>query len=243
MAPPHGACSEEALRAMFRLGIEAACISRPYPWLDGQPAPGPLAGWAPAELVAGGLPVLPRHPLGAPREELVFRALLGQPLILYGHHEDFADGLDVLARATADIEALGEVRWGPLEEIARASCSLRMRGDRLLVRLHARQVSIRAPTGVCSLEVLMGAPLGGAAGYTVRHDSGSVELRFEQGLGRSERIEIERPGPIELSLLAAEPLQAEQIPAPPLRFWPLLRRAAVEGRDRLAAQISSARRR
>lgn len=43
MAPPHGACSEPALRAMFRLGLEAACISRPYPWRDGLPAPTALA--------------------------------------------------------------------------------------------------------------------------------------------------------------------------------------------------------
>ncbi len=57
MAPPHGVCSEEALRAMFRLGFEAACISRPYPWRDGLPAPSPLAGWHPAELVAGGIPL------------------------------------------------------------------------------------------------------------------------------------------------------------------------------------------
>ena len=70
MAPPHGVCSEAALRAMFRLGFEAACISRPYPWRDGLPAPTPLAGWHPAELVAGGIPVAPRQALSAPREDL-----------------------------------------------------------------------------------------------------------------------------------------------------------------------------
>ncbi len=118
MAPPHGVCSEAALRAMFRLGFEAACISRPYPWRDGLPAPTPLAGWHPAELVAGGIPVAPRQALSAPREDLVFRALLGQPLILHGHHGDFADGLDLLEQAAADINDLGEVRWGPLDGVA-----------------------------------------------------------------------------------------------------------------------------
>ena len=66
MAPPHGACSEPALRAMFGLGLEAACISRPYPWRDGLPALTPLVGWHPAELVGGGLPVLPRCSTGQP---------------------------------------------------------------------------------------------------------------------------------------------------------------------------------
>ncbi len=118
MAPPHGVCSEAALRAMFRLGFEAICISRPYPWRDGLPPPSPLAGWYPTELVAGGIPVAPRQALSAPREDLAFRALLGQPLILHGHHGDFADGLDLLEQAAADINDLGEVRWGPLDRVA-----------------------------------------------------------------------------------------------------------------------------
>ena len=121
MAPPHGACSEPALRAMFRLGMEAACVSRPYPWRDGLAPPTPLAGWRPAEMVAGGLPVLPRYFLGLPRDDLAFRALLGQPLILYGHHGDFAGGLDLLEQATRDINDLGDVEWGPLGRIARGN--------------------------------------------------------------------------------------------------------------------------
>jgi hypothetical protein len=98
-SPPHGACSEAALRAMFKLGFQAACISRTDPWRDRLPPVSALAGWCPAELVAGGLPVLPRHHLDARREELVFRALLHQPLILYRHHCDLAHGLDVLGQA------------------------------------------------------------------------------------------------------------------------------------------------
>ena len=31
MVPPYEACSQAALRAMFRLGIEAACHTRPIP--------------------------------------------------------------------------------------------------------------------------------------------------------------------------------------------------------------------
>ena len=76
MAPPHERCSEHSLRAMWRLGLDAACISTPHPWRDGESAASPLLGWRPAELVAGGLPVLPRHSLRHPPEELVFRALL-----------------------------------------------------------------------------------------------------------------------------------------------------------------------
>jgi hypothetical protein len=123
MVPPHGACSEAALRAMFRLGFEAACMSRPYPWRDRLPPPSPLVGWHPAEMVAGGFPILPRYHIDHPREELVFRALLRQPLILYGHHWDLAQGLEVLAQAADDVNRLGDVRWGPLDWIARRNYS------------------------------------------------------------------------------------------------------------------------
>ena len=57
MVPPYEDCSQAALRAMFRLGIEAACVSRPHPWYVGPPSTSALAGWHPAELVAGGIPV------------------------------------------------------------------------------------------------------------------------------------------------------------------------------------------
>ncbi len=132
MVPPHEQLSEPAARGLRAGGFAAVCVSRPYPWIDprsplpaaalgaGPPERGALAGWGGRELVAGGLPLLLRAGFDAPREDLVLRAFLGQPLILYGHHDLLADGLDVLAEATAAIDALGAVRWGSLAAIARA---------------------------------------------------------------------------------------------------------------------------
>jgi hypothetical protein len=175
MVPPFEACSQAALQAMFRLGVEAACHTLPYPWRDPQTAATPLAGWHPAELVAGGMPILLRYPLDAPREDLALRALLGQPLILYGHHGDFAQGLDILAQAAAEIEGLGDVRWGSLGWIARGNYATRRVGETLLVRMHARRVAIEVPAGVRALRVLIGEPLGGAAGHRVLHAGAAVE--------------------------------------------------------------------
>ncbi len=132
MVPPHEQLSEPAARGLRAGGFAAVCVSRPYPWIAprsplpaaalgaGPPERGALAGWGGRELVAGGLPLLLRAGFDAPREDLVLRAFLGQPLILYGHHDLLADGLDVLAEATAAIDALGAVRWGSLAAIARA---------------------------------------------------------------------------------------------------------------------------
>jgi hypothetical protein len=235
MVPPYEDCSQAALRAMFRLGIEAACHTRPYPWRDPLHPPTPLAGWRPAELVAGGLPVLPRHPLDAPREDLALRALLGQPLILYGHHGDFAQGLDILAEAASEIDGLGDAQWGPLGWIARGSYATRRTGEVLLVRMHARRVAVEVPAGVRTLRIVVEEPLGGAAGHRLIHGGGSISLAFAAGLGVSEPLVVDAPARIDMTLIADRPLTPAQVPSRSTRPWPLIRRALVEGRDRIQA--------
>jgi hypothetical protein len=235
MAPPHAACSEQALRAMFRLGIEAACIGRPYPWRDGLPASTPLAGWHPAELVAGGLPVLPRYPLKASREDLALRALLGQPLIVYGHHGDFAQGLDILAQAASEIDSLGDVQWGPLGWIARRNYATRLVGETLLVKMYSRRIAVDVPTGASELRILVGEPLGGATGHRLTHAGGSLDIAFAGGSGASQPLSVAAPARIELTLAADRPLSPVEIHPPGIRPWPWIRRALVEGRDRVQA--------
>ena len=233
MAPPHEACSEAALRAMFRLGMEAACISQPHPWRDGLPAATPLAGWYPAELVAGGLPVLPRYPLTAGREDLALRAMLGQPLILYGHHGDFAQGLDVLAQAAGEINGLGDVEWGSLGWIARGGYATRRVGEVLYLRMSSRRITVDVAPGTRALRVLIREPFGGAAGHRLIHAGGVASIAFEGGMGVSEPLRIDAPGRIELTLMADQPLSPAEVPSPGIRPWPWLRRALVEGRDRM----------
>ncbi|HEX4115473.1 MAG TPA: hypothetical protein VHY18_06325 [Solirubrobacteraceae bacterium] len=235
MAPPHGVCSEAALCAMYRLGFEAACISRPYPWRDGLPAPSPLAGWHPAELVAGGIPVAPRQALTASREDLVFRALLGQPLILHGHHGDFADGLDLLAQAAADINDLGEVRWGRLDGVAGGGYATRRVDDVLLVQMYSRQVSVDIPEGIATVRVLAQEPLGGAGWHEVRYGADVAQMSFKEGVGVSETLAVGAGagGALDLELAAERPLDPLQVAAPRRKAWPLARRLLVEGRDRL----------
>jgi hypothetical protein len=235
MVPPHSACSEEALRAMFVLGIEAVCLNRSYPWRDEQPAPTPLCEWHPAELVAGGMPMLLRSPLVDPREDLAFRALLGQPLILYGHHWDFAEGLDILAQAAKDVNDLGDVRWGPLGWIARGSFATRRVGETMFVRMCSRRIEIELPPGVRELRVLAQQPLGGAAWRRVSDGSGVVDMAFADGRGVSEPLTVAAPGRIELTLIPARPLDPAAVASPGSRPWSLVRRMMVEGRDRAQA--------
>jgi hypothetical protein len=233
MAPPHGACSEAALRAMFRLGFDAACISRPSPWRDGLSAASPLVGWHPAELVAGGLPILPRHHLGGPREELVFRALLGQPLILYGHHSDFAQGLDVLALAADEINGLGDVIWAPLDEIAARNYKTRRDGDLLTVEVYSRRVLVDVPAGVTAVRVQTRELSGDPLWKQVTCDAGRAPMVKRRGGWVSEPLEIDSPGRIELLLPSDHPLQVDTVAERARKPWPITRRVLVESRDRL----------
>lgn len=235
MLPPHGACSEAALRAMFRLGIEAVSVNPLYPGHEHRATSTPLAGWHPAELVAGGLPAIPRHHFRDPREELALRAMLGQPLILYGHHDDFEQGLDILAQAASEIAALGDVQWGSLGWVARGNYATRRIGEILLVKMHSRRIAVEVPTGVHALRVLFQEPLGGAAAHRLAHAGGSVGIAFEDGQGTSELLAVDSPTKVDLTLLADRPLLAADVPSRPVKPWPWVRRTLVEGRDRLQA--------
>jgi hypothetical protein len=129
MVPPHERVTEGALAGLLACGYDAVCTARPFPWV---PADGPswlihpagtdpAACWTPGHSVAGGMPIVMRQDFGHPHEELVLRAFLGHPLVVYGHHTDLAGGLDVLAEAAAAVNRLGDVRWCALDEIARAA--------------------------------------------------------------------------------------------------------------------------
>jgi hypothetical protein len=132
MVPPHEQLSESAARGLLAGGFDAVCVSLPYPWIapsrpgpaaalgTGPPERGALAGWPSREIVVDGLPLILRTGFNAPREDLVLRAFLGQPLIVYGHHDVLEHGLDVLAETAAAIGKLGDVRWSSLSGIAHA---------------------------------------------------------------------------------------------------------------------------
>jgi hypothetical protein len=75
------------------------------------------AGWFPAEIGSDGFPILIRRGIQE-RDEVSFRLWLEQPLILYGHIDDLASGLEPLAAVAREVASFGDVRWSALGEIA-----------------------------------------------------------------------------------------------------------------------------
>ena len=130
MVPPHEQLSEPAARGLAG-GFDAVRVAALPMDRSGPPGTrrGARHGSTPSaalwrggrgrEIVAGGLPLLLRTGFNAPREDLVLRAFLGQPLVVYGHHDVLEHGHDVLADYASAIDALGDVCWTSLAGIAR----------------------------------------------------------------------------------------------------------------------------
>ena len=225
MAPPHSVYSPTAARALARLGFHGLCIGDPYPWLQRDAPRPPLAEWRPAEFVEG-LPVIPRHHISGDGEELVLRAFLRQPLIIYGHHTDGAHGLEVFSDAARRVDSLGDVSWMDLDTIARTNAETFDLGDRTLLRLYSRSATIqldRPATVVVEID-----------------DVHSVDVevmdRGQVYLGPGPHP-IESPGPLNVSVRRRDCVDARQIAPPRFTPWPLARRVLTETRDRLVPLI------
>jgi hypothetical protein len=225
MAPPHGACSRATAEALLPAGFEALCVSRTHPWCEVEPTDDALLGSRSVHLVGGEFPLILRHHIRSDRDELLFRAFLGQPLIVYGHHDDLAEGPSILAETADFIRDLGPVKWLSLDRIARSTYSMRHEGSCLVVRPQTRvvEVAVSPEFEAISVEMQDGDP-SGAVVVTNGHESFT-------GPGPHPVVD----GKVTISVLDPSSVGASTAgtlrPSSP---WPMVRRALTEARDRLA---------
>jgi hypothetical protein len=233
MVAPHGDCSRELAHELIPLGFEALCISRPYPWLAQRPLPwlthppesSALTGLEPASIVDNGLPVLLRHAFSESIDDLALRAFLDQPLILYGHHADIADGLERLSALADQIRGLGHVEWMSLSDVAAGNFRTSVDGDVLHVRMFTRRARLRVPAGTNSLVVE--APV-----LEQQHQRDDFEC---DGRITASDQAVALPGDpreIEIRLVRDGAVVPHAVPAPGMHLWPIARRLMSEGRDR-----------
>ncbi len=236
MAPPHGECSDEMLAALRRAGFDAACISRPYPWLERPPAHALTAQWALADVRPERVPVISRHPFAGLAQDIVLRAYLDQPLVLYGHHWDLAAGLDPLRELAALVNSLGEVRWMGLGGIAAGNYSTRTARRVQQVRMFTRHAQVELDDGVDAV--------------LVQRDDERDMLEISRGAAAPRQVRLGEPaavpsgeGPLSLRMRACDEIDISRTPAPRRSAWAPLRRMLVEGRDRAHPLTARARRR
>ena len=179
--------------------------------------------------------MIPRfHVVASDLEDVVFRAFLGQPLILYAHHTDLRAGLDLLAARADYVRSLGVNSWQSLGRIADDVVSTYRCGDCVTITLYSRRAVFAIPEGVAHVQfVLPGS------------DPSETVLRLEiRDAGGPREIRLGERVPVKVGAIVAT-VTAESSIAPSRSKWEVraaVRRLLTEGRDRaapLAGRIES----
>jgi hypothetical protein len=233
MCPPHGEASEAFLGTLLRFGLEAFVNDLPLPWTSVQDSTraARLRGWTGVSFVAGGLPVLPRHHFKYPADDLVLRAFLDHPLIVYGHHDDLADGLEPLAETAALLNSLG-VEWGPASWIARAGSVTREAGETLRVQLRGRQTELIVAPDKAMIELEIPAVHGELDECEVACGGAVAPVQLSDSAPTVVTVPAS-PGPVTVELRSRVRRDPRSVPAPRVDPWPVVRRAMTEARDRV----------
>ena len=233
MIAPHGRCSTTALEELLAVGFDGASLEWPYWWFHG--TEDILAGWEPADMSVGSLPVLPRHHLGSPRDDLVLRRYLRQPLIVYGHHADLAAGLDSLQATAELINGFGRTQWSDLRCISETNYRVKqIGGGRALVQSYSARARVALPADVT--QIRLRGPAARASGSPLRWIVEDGERVVEVGDGDEVGV---RPGASVQIRLAGHD-RANRSTLSPLRLgpWSFGRRTLAEGRDRLTPRAA-----
>ena len=232
MTPPHGLCSEEMAHALTAVGFEAICAEHPLPWTDELPTDRVMAAWRPADVVDGSV-VIPRMPLESSDASIALRAFLRQPLVIYGHHGDLADGLDRLADVATFVNRMGDVRWMPMADILLSNHEVLSGGPHASVRPYARRVRLELDDEVETVTVQPPEDLltdGGVYGWST---TCGAPIAF------GERTAVPAGGRIDIVLRGAAETDPGSVAPPRWQPWPYIRRGAAEGRDRTAPLLSA----
>jgi len=239
MAPPHGACSEETLKQMASLGYEAACISRgSLAYHNKQASWIRTVGMRPCDNIHG-LPVFPRFRISKDcQNEILVAALLRQPIIPVGHHQDVAENMDLLAQLSAFINSLGEVRWTDMASISRSHYSKLTDEDILYLNMHSKIADVLIPEEVN--HIVIGRPWfqeKDREPFLIRNDLNYsktlIPIKF------NEPVAV-HPGQ-QIQIVLSQCLQFQDNFDSLYKFkykpWPYVRRLITEARDRLSPKL------
>jgi hypothetical protein len=235
MVPPYGAFRESVANPMLNLGYEAVCVSRASltSWNKGR-AWAATFGHSVAEFIGTGFPVIPRQVM-APGHEGTYRlaAFLGQPIIPHGHHQDCANGFDLLTNVANSINSLGQVAWMDMASLSRSNFLTRRSGDTLVVKMLARHIALPLVEGV--KEIVVERPWIGADGSEPLRCTAGEQTIFSGKHGAASPA-ISISGKRTVSLLSPAPsgLNYQDVPAPRFQAWSTARRFLSEARDRIS---------
>jgi hypothetical protein len=222
MTFPFGRCSEIWMEAMRATGFHAAIASRAFPFTPREQIREPLYEMHPAEMTFGGFPVANRFRAENEKEDLLFHAWLGKPLIVYTHHDFFRDGLERLTEIAGFLNRHVAPAWSDIGSILRSNYQLRRRNGVWQARVFSNVVALPASDVESVLKPC--APASERA--TVNGESRRLtELEAGAALGDLGG------GPLRLAFGPAERAAPSRY-RPPL--WARARRLLTEARDQSA---------
>jgi len=148
MTFPHGRCNETWLRAMRNVGLDAAITDRAFPFRSEDEIDDRLYELHPAQTTFAGFPVVNRFKAEEPKEELLFQAYLGKPLIVYTHHGFFRSGHEPLIEIVEFVEGHLQPRWTDIGTILAANYQLRRSNRGWQARVFSNRARLHAPSSI-----------------------------------------------------------------------------------------------
>lgn len=231
MAPPHGACSEDSMRDMARLGFTGMSVSHSSLrfWNKAAPWTGAL-GLRRSEVIEG-LPVVPRFRIRQDcQPAILLAAYLGQPIIPVGHHQDVRGGVELLTHLAQFINTIPNIRWANMETVFETNYRIKA-GPVNELHVGSRRIQLSVPAGVKSLRV----------GTTWQRLTSAefidiLSARFAQRFdctGMTDPFPVQEGDILSVSVAPRNAVSPASVPNPRLRIWPFFRRQLSECRDRL----------
>lgn len=240
MESPFGVIDQAMFASLVALGYEAALIttSQFLRHHQGIQFP-PCFGLQAASHLSGGLGMIPRITIKPHwQTEAMLAAFLEQPIVIAGHHQDAANGLEALEEIAETVNGFGEVRWCSLTEIARANYTTRLDGATMSVSIGSRRILLPVPEGVREVSIHRPWIADNAVEPLIVKGSDRTVRATQSASAESAPVAVMGPGTIEICSPVSKPVNPQEVPAPRPRLWPYVRRALMEARDQAAPYLS-----
>lgn len=240
MESPFGVIDQAMFDSLVALGYEAALITAMQFLNRSQGVQFPACfGFQAARHLSGGLGMIPRITTKTQwQTEAMLAAFLGQPIVIAGHHQDAANGMETLEEIAETINGFGAVRWCSLTEIARSNYTTRLDGETLSVKIGSRRILLPVPEGVREISIHRPWIADNAAEPLILKGTDQTMREIQSASAESARIEVMGPGTLEICSPVSNLVNPHEVPAPRPRLWPYVRRVLTEARDQATPFLS-----
>lgn len=237
MAPPYGVCSPQMLELLWQRGFDGVTTNR---WSLAKHSPlvsmYPDFGFRPADFVSGGMPIVHRFRFNSPlcANEVALAPIFGKPIVLYGHHKDFADSMTKFREAVRTVNGIPNVRWESMGGIFETNYESHVNQAVFHLRMFSRRVKATLPDGVTQILVDTSNEQSVATNhYILRWSSGTSEGTAIV----TRKVPVTIPPGATFELQMATPLESSPQNGRKLPFARtarvIVKRVLTEARDRL----------